>query len=1201
MKPCCSGLPLPLAQLYRRAHNAKTYLERHNTAFYCWEASLKLLACGAIVEFAEKPTHEPHLVERLTSLARPSLGHWWEFARRLLPVLADHGDAAFAALRDLLLGKTRDDLPRCAGLDASLRETLDGKKQSRATVNVTELFDRLVRYRNQEIGHGASGRRGQRNTTRLWGRALLAAFGELLGRLDCLAGRRLLYAADVRRQATGTWLVERSELVGESSRRIESLLVEEAAQLPVPERIYLEAPGTSAGWRSLHPLILFQAADEEVFFLSARRGRRRTEYLGYSSGTVLDRPDLGNEHRALLSRLLGMDVGEQQAEQWAERCRGEEPAAEEPPGPGMRQVGEFELLSELGRGGMGIVYRAWQPSLGRQVAVKKLQRIGDAKAEARFAREIGALGRVEHPHLVKIFTSGAEGEHWFYTMELVEGATLAAVCEGLQRRSGGASGVDIKTWLDVVSTVCEQARQAEKPLSESQPAPASISSSAPMTAGDGPGAIVGKSYVRQVVALMSQVAEAAHALHEAGILHRDIKPGNILVTQDGREAILMDLGLAQLVDDVEGRLTRTRQFVGTLRYASPQQVLAVAKLDRRADVYSLGATLWEILALRPMFGATDQTPTPLLMEQIQRDEPERLSAYHPDLPRDLEAIVHKCLEKSPTKRYATAHDLARDLQRFLAGEPVRARPVKGWERAWKWVKRHPATAAVYGLAILVALLGLLGGSGWWLWQEAVTAQDRAETALAGEKAAKDKADIALQSERQARLKVVEAQRDTGEALTKEKKAKLDLDAAQWQLRRLSYLDRIQLAWQNWQRGQVVPARDVLAECDPSFRNWEWHHLHLLTNQELHTLRGHGNWVMDVVFSPDGRRLASGSDDGTAKVWDATTGRELITLQGQKLSEPGANIVRQVQFSPDGTRLVSANLQEVIVWDLANGKQLLTVKALNNPVDRRLFTVSPDGKRLACRAPRGIQVLDLVTGKSVYGFNTPSPENDLQFSPSGQWLGVATTDNGVFVLEANTSNVVAELSERGEIDALAWHPESTQLAYATAGSIKLWQTAPAKELLTIRAERPVSPLFSPDGQHLAASVATVVGSPDTIKVWRVKDGQEVLAIPAGDTGERPQFAFSPDGTRLAVPSRWNSVKVWDLASGKEIFNFGGHTNGVVHVSFDPSGLMVASASKDGTVKVWPASVSLTHLSLRADSYGALPIGLSPDGHYVAGGR
>src|SRR5205807_1961880 len=148
-----------------------------------------------------------------------------------------------------------------------------------------------------------------------------------------------------------------------------------------------------------------------------------------------------------------------------------------------------------------------------------------------------------------------------------------------------------------------------------------------------------RGYVRQVVELMRQAAEAAHALHQHGIIHRDIKPGNILVNAGGDHATLMDLGLAQIADDVEGRLTRTRQFVGTLRYASPEQVLAVGRLDARSDVYGLGATLWELLALRPLYGATDETPTPELMSRIQFDDPDNPRKYHPELSRDLEAIV----------------------------------------------------------------------------------------------------------------------------------------------------------------------------------------------------------------------------------------------------------------------------------------------------------------------------------------------------------------------------------------------------------------------------------------------------------------------------------------------------------------------------------------------------------------------------------
>lgn len=188
------------------------------------------------------------------------------------------------------------------------------------------------------------------------------------------------------------------------------------------------------------------------------------------------------------------------------------------------------------------------------------------------------------------------------------------------------------------------------------------------------GAPTGREVVENVVDIVRQVAEAAHVLHEAGVIHRDIKPGNIMVTAERNEAVLMDLGLAQLADDAQGRLTRTRQFVGTLRYASPEQVLAAATLDRRSDVYSLGATLWELLTLRPLFGAGEATPTPDLMLKIQSQEPERPSRHHPRIPPDLDSIVLKCLEKDPSRRYDSARGLAEDLTRWQRGEPVLAQP-----------------------------------------------------------------------------------------------------------------------------------------------------------------------------------------------------------------------------------------------------------------------------------------------------------------------------------------------------------------------------------------------------------------------------------------------------------------------------------------------------------------------------------------------
>ena len=697
-----SRLPLPLAQLLRRCRNAKTALERHLTAYYLWECALKLLGSAAVADYAELAEHDPALADVLANLARPAVGHWWEIVRRLVPVLADRGLAGYPSVRDLLLGRTRDDCPRAAGLDAALIDVLDGKRAGRATVRFTELFDRLVRYRNYLIGHGAPGQLRDDFNTRM-ADALVAGVSEVLERADVLAGRRLVFVEGVR-PARGVWLVRRVELTGEVPARLESADVPREG-VPVPDEgtVCLWDPAAPApGLRPLHPLVLFEPEAGEVLFLNARRGKVRAEYLCYTTGRVSDRDDLGVERRALLARALTIPITPADEQAWASASHAEEPVSDEPTaGTAPRLLGEFELLSELGRGGMGVVYRAWQPSLRRQVALKKLLPAADmGRAAERFRREIRALGKVEHPHLVKVYTSGADGENWYYAMELVEGAPLSAVCEDLAATSGAAA-VDLGVWRGAVSSACEKARKSEKPLTDHPPLGTTV----------GPPELVGTAprgtgaYVRQVVELMAGVADAAHALHEAGVVHRDVKPGNVLVAPDGARATLMDLGLAQVADEVDGKLTRTRQFVGTLRYASPEQVLAVGGVDRRSDVYGLGATLWELLALRPLFGATDQTPTPQLMLDIQQREPDRLRGLNPGVGRDMEAVVHKCLEKRPERRYPSARALADELRRVLSGEPVEARPVSSLDRGLKWMRRHPTAGGAMAAVTLALVVG----------------------------------------------------------------------------------------------------------------------------------------------------------------------------------------------------------------------------------------------------------------------------------------------------------------------------------------------------------------------------------------------------------------------------------------------------------------------------------------------------------------
>lgn len=767
-------LPLPLAQLLRRSQNALTPLEQHNAAYFFWEASLKLLGGTTVVEYAELKERDADTAEKLKNLARPSVGHWWEFIRCLVPVLAEKGDKGFGGVRELVLGRARDDMPNAAGLFAALAETLGDKGGPRNTVRLTELFDRLVTYRNREIGHGAVGQRPTEFYRRMT-EALTAGLIQILSKLDVVAGRRMVYIGDVRRLANGGWLIERYLLANETPSRLEPLQLteKETAYLPRPESVCLEGrrdPRIATPFptlRSLQPLIHFDLDANRFYFLNSCRGKNSVEYLCYTNGDLHHREvvadpsgllsDSGSRPAAPPTNAVPKPAAKAPAAAVAASAgKAEKPAPRAPaapvsppaskpaPAPGMgRTVGGYELLSRLGQGGMGVVYRAWQPSLGRQVALKCMMRINDPKGEARFAREISALGRVEHPSVVKVYTSGVDGDQWYYAMELIEGAELSRVCDHLIGSS--AADIDPARWHSALTAACAQARTREQSLRDTmsdaaqkiptaRPAPpAPVSKHAAPTAG--------KDHIRQMVSIVREIAEAAHALHEAGVVHRDIKPGNIMLTGDGSHAVLMDLGLAQLADETEGRPTRTRQFVGTLRYASPEQVLDASRVDRRTDIYSLGVTLWEMLTLKPAYGADDNTPTLDLMLKIQSEELDNPRRHNRHVPRDLASIVMKCVDKDRGQRYATAADLAEDLGRFLRGEPVSAQPPTFLYLAEKFGRRHRVPLIAAAVFVLLFVLGT-GGMFLRISAERNDALKAKEIALQAEQDAKEKAEAA---------------------------------------------------------------------------------------------------------------------------------------------------------------------------------------------------------------------------------------------------------------------------------------------------------------------------------------------------------------------------------------------------------------------------------------------------------------------------
>ncbi|MGH7172368.1 MAG: WD40 repeat domain-containing serine/threonine protein kinase, partial [Gemmataceae bacterium] len=916
--------------------------------------------------------------------------------------------------------------------------------------------------------------------------------------------RRLLAVGEVRRQASGHWLVELSTLAGESAKRIESLEFAEAmaARLPRPEQIYLEVPAgggrpeATRGLRALHPLLHFEAASGLVYFLNARRGKRGIEYLCYGSGDTLRREELPADHREMLARVLGQPVDAAAAEAWAAVSLAEEPAgAPAPEEMTGRHIGGFELLSRLGQGGMGVVYRAWQPSLGRQVALKCTLRAGDPKAEARFAREIRALGRVEHANVVKVFTSGAEGDQWFYAMELIEGAELSRVCE--QLAGSIAAEIDAGQWQHALTTACEQARSQETQLSTSG-GEANRPAAPPAAAAPARSVVPlgGRGHVAQVVAILRQIAEATHTLHEAGVVHRDIKPGNIMLTTDGAHPVLMDLGLAQLADETDGRVTRTRQFVGTLRYASPEQVLAAGRVDRRTDVYSLGATLWELLTLRPIFGAGDDMPTPDLMLKIQTTDAESPRKHNRHIPRDLEAIVLKCLEKDRGRRYATAADLAADLGRFLDGEPVSAQPPSMTYLTGKFVRRYRVPLAVAGL-----VLAILVGS--------------TVAAFIG----------------------IDSQRRT--ALDANKKLQEQL-----------YDNHIAVAERELTLNQDVSlANDLLEKCPEHLRGWEWDYLMRLRDGARPPLIGHSGGLWTAVFSPDGRRVATASIDGTVKIWDAASGKLLLTYTGHQ------GLIANL---PDA---IKAKLPRPPVMCLAF-----------SPDGRHIASGSFDPKIGKLRESRGIiKIWDAQSGAEVLTFQEPlGVILSLDYSPDGQRIASSSInqDNTFVVWDAKTGAVSRVVpGHTSHVHRLRYSRDGRLLASGdTDGSVKLWDAATLTLVRSIDVHRgPVVGLaFAPDGARFASA-----SEDSTVRVWESATGAAVFSL-RGHTGSAFDVAFSPDGKRIASGGFDKTVRLWDAATGKEKMTLRGHKDMVWGVAFSPDGCRLVSASFDKQAIIWDAT-------------------------------
>jgi serine/threonine protein kinase len=521
----------------------------------------------------------------------------------------------------------------------------------------------------------------------------------------------------------------------------------------------------------------------EEFLERKRRGEPATpeEYAAA-------RPDLAEEILTLFPALLMTeDVRGDAGSRTGSLVSGPGPATA---GATAGRLGEFRLLREIGRGGMGVVYEAEQESLGRRVALKVLpaQLLTDAQKVRRFQREARSAAKLHHTNIVPVFGVGHhEGTH-FYVMQFIQGQALDVVLEELrqlrQARSDkpGASGrtprrraaaeiaVSLATGRFAVAPGGGPVGLSATLLSPSKPTPESPGSEPPQS-DSGTSSLLAQSGVSQVsetdrgfaqgVARIGvQVAQALAYAHAQGILHRDIKPSNLLLDRDGTVWVA-DFGLAKAVGGED--LTQTGDIVGTLRYMAPERFGGAG--DARADIYALGLTLYELLALRPAFEQKDRAS---LIRQVTQEEPPRLRKLNGKVPADLERVVHKAIAREPAQRYATAAALREDLERYLEGRPILARRVSPLERASRWCRRNPAVAGLLAMVAVLLATGFVASAAAAFHFRRIAASESAARADAEQ--ARVRANLALRQAVAAQTEAVARRREAEASSTHARRA-----------------------------------------------------------------------------------------------------------------------------------------------------------------------------------------------------------------------------------------------------------------------------------------------------------------------------------------------------------------------------------------------------------------------------------------------
>jgi WD40 repeat protein/tRNA A-37 threonylcarbamoyl transferase component Bud32 len=773
------------------------------------------------------------------------------------------------------------------------------------------------------------------------------------------------------------------------------------------------------------------------------------------------------------------------------------------PGTRLRYFGDYELIHEIGRGGMGVVYKARQISLNRPVALKMIRSAALASEDElrRFQNEAEAVATLDHTHIVPILEVGNHNGQRYFSMKLI-----------------GGPGLD-KKLTDYLA----------------QP--------------------------KAAASLLMKAAEAVHHAHQRGILHRDLKPANILLDERGAPFVA-DFGLAKRVAS-DSELTYSGAIMGTPAYMAPEQASGRrGAVTTSSDVYGLGAILYSLLTGRAPFGGDSIDET---LEQVRESAPSPPSKINPRVPRDLELICLKCLEKDSAERYPTATALAADLGRFAAGAPVSVRPAGVVERAAKWARRNPTLAAAYALGLMAVLLGGLGGAALWQWRAAEKARDGEKRARAAAEGARDTAEFA-------RVEAVTAR-------IAEKEARGEAERRREMFERFDYGRTIQVAHQEWREANVVAALALLDGTRAELRGWEWRFLNRLCRSDSPIPEEFSHTLLAAMFNPDGSRVVSGNWVRSAKVWSAESGAEVLNLTGH------IDGINSVSFSPDGSRvIVACDDNTARVWDVKRGAELLTLWGHSNCVKSATF--SPDGSRILTGSDDSTaKIWDAKSGIDVFTLKGHTRVgSSASFNPDGSRIVTWGKDKTAKVWDAKTRAEVLTLKgHTGYVTSASFSPDGSRVVTASSdGTAKIWDANSGAEVLTLRGHthQVNSASFSPDGSRV------VTGSADlTAKIWDARLGAEFFTL-KGHTGLVSSASFSPDGSRVLTGSWDNTAMVWDAKSGALVLTLKGHTGRVSSASFSPDGSVVVTGSDDGTAKVWDATPLTPELLANRDAVGVV---------------